>query len=66
MAKDSRGESWTHFYHKEKVYSMVDGFVLSPSLIPLVEGGAASILDGEDFYQGSDHRLIYFDLITSQ
>lgn len=66
MAKDSRGESWTHFYHKEKVYSMVDGFVLSPSLIPLVEGGGASILDGENFYQGSDHRLIYFDLITSQ
>ena len=66
MAKNSRGESWTHFYNKEKVYSMVDGFVLSPSLMPFVKGGLASILDSEDFYQGSDHRLIYFDLMTSK
>ena len=66
MAKDSRGHSWTHLYNKEKVYSMVDGFVLSPSMIPFVKGGLASILDGNDFYQGSDHRLIYFDLMASK
>lgn len=66
MAKDSRGESWTHLYNKEKVYSMVDGFVVSPSLMPFVQGGFASILDGEAFYQGSDHRLVYFDLIYTE
>lgn len=66
IGKDSRGESWTHFYNKEKVYSMVDGFVLSPSLMPWVQGGFAFIVDGEDFYQGSDHRLVYFDLIRSK
>lgn len=66
IAKDSRGESWTHLYNKEKVYSMVDGFVLSPNLVPSVQGGFASILDREDFYQGSDHRLVYFDLICSK
>ena len=32
----------------------------------LMRGGLASILDGNDFYQGSDHRLIYFDLIASK
>lgn len=45
---------------------MVDGFVLSPSLMPFVKGGIASILDSEDFYQGSEHRLIYLDLMTSK
>lgn len=66
IGMDRRGESWTHFYNKEKVYSMVDGFVLPPSLIPLVPSGFASIMDGADFYQGSDHRLVYFDLSRSK
>ena len=66
IGKDSRGESWTHFYNKEKVYSTVDGFVISPNLMSSVRGGFASIVDGTDFYQGSDHRLVYFDLIDSK
>ena len=66
MAKDSQGYSWTHFYDKEKIYTMVDGFVLSPSMLSLVKGGLASILDRNNFYQGSDHRLIYFDLMDSK
>ena len=66
MSKDSRGESWTHLYNKEKVYSTVDGFVLSPNSMSFVKGGFASISDRDDFYQGSDHRLVYFDLIVSE
>ena len=66
IGKDSRGESWTHFYNKEKVYSTVDGFVISSNLMSSVRGGFASIVDGTDFYQGSDHRLVYFDLIDSK
>ena len=53
-------------YNKEKIYTMVDGFVLSPSMLSLVEGGLASILDRNNFYQGSDHCLIYLDLMDSK
>ncbi|MFL2848372.1 MAG: hypothetical protein ACJZ9B_05310 [Coraliomargaritaceae bacterium] len=48
------------------MYSTVDGFVISPNLMSSVRGGFASIVDGIDFYQGSDHRLVYFDLNDSK
>ena len=61
-ASDSRGEQWTYFYHKQVVYSLVDGFVVSGSLAPQVVAGAGHIVDIPGVLLGSDHRLVYLDL----
>lgn len=62
LAEDSRGETWTYLYSKERVYSTVDGFVLSPGLLSYVAPNSASIWDRTESEIGSDHRLVYFDL----
>lgn len=62
LAEDSRGETWTYLYAKERVYSTVDGFVLSPELLSYVENDSAAIWDQPKSEIGSDHRLVYFDL----
>lgn len=59
--RDASGAFWTYFYHKEKTYSTVDGFVLSPSLLPYLVEDSAQIWSPSDYYLGSDHRLVYFD-----
>jgi len=61
-ASDSRGEQWTYFYHKQVVYSLVDGFVVSGSLAPQVVAGAGHIVDIPGVLLGSDHRMVYLDL----
>ena len=63
-AADSRGEVWTYFYKKRGVYSLVDGFVLSPSLMSGVEGRRGIVHDTVDSYVGSDHRMVYFDIVS--
>ena len=62
-AFDSRGERWTHYYAKEVVYSLVDGFIASESLFPQIENQRGHIVDGPDVLNGSDHRMVYVDLI---
>ncbi|MFT5825323.1 MAG: endonuclease/exonuclease/phosphatase family metal-dependent hydrolase, partial [Yoonia sp.] len=62
-ASDSRGEQWTYFYHKQVVYSLVDGFVVSDTLSPQVETGDGHIVDTPGALIGSDHRLVYLDLV---
>lgn len=62
-ASDSRGERWTHHYRKEVVYSLVDGLILSESLVPLVENKRGHIVDASNVLEGSDHRMVYLDLI---
>ncbi len=61
-AYDSRGEQWTYFYHKEVVYSKVDGFVVSGTLAPQVQAGDGHIVDIPGSLIGSDHRMVYLDL----
>lgn len=60
---DSRGHGWTHFYQEHGAYTQVDGFVLSPELLKRVKGGRGRIVDLPEALTGSDHRLVYFDLI---
>lgn len=62
-ATDIRGETWTHHYAKEGSYSTVDGFVASPRLVPAVVDGRGHIVDEPSSTTGSDHRLIYLDLL---
>ena len=62
-AFDSRGECWTHYYSREVVYSLVDGFIVSELLFPQIKGGRGHILDMPDVLEGSDHRMVYLDMI---
>jgi endonuclease/exonuclease/phosphatase family metal-dependent hydrolase len=63
-AADSRGETWTHVYRKEDVYSRIDYLMVSPALRRLVVAPGARILDGPDVGRASDHRpvVVTFDL----
>jgi len=62
-AADSRGERWTYFYEKESRYESVDGFVVSAAFMPKIKAGRAQIVDSLAALSGSDHRMIYLDLI---
>ena len=63
-AADSRGERWTHYYNREIVYSLVDGFIASESLRPQIKSSRGHIVDTPNSLTGSDHRLVYLDLIS--
>ena len=62
-ASDSRGELWTLFYKKKSQYATFDGFVSSGALRPRIEAGVAHIVDGPEVLLGSDHRMVYLDLV---
>ena len=64
-AVDSRGERWTYFYEKESRYESVDGFVVSFAFMPKIKAGHAKIVDKLGTLTGSDHRMVYLDLIES-
>jgi endonuclease/exonuclease/phosphatase family metal-dependent hydrolase len=55
---DSRGESWTYFYHVEDSYARMDQILVSPALRAEVAGGAAVIYDGPGTREASDHRPV--------
>ncbi|MDB6128795.1 MAG: endonuclease [Verrucomicrobia bacterium] len=57
-ATDSRGETWTHAYHKEDTYSRVDHVLVSSGLRAAVRGGAARIHDQPEVRDASDHRPV--------
>jgi endonuclease/exonuclease/phosphatase family metal-dependent hydrolase len=57
-AADAHGESWTHFYRKEEVYSRFDHVFVSRALLPQVRDGAARILDRGPLMIASDHRPV--------
>jgi len=57
-AVDARGETWTHFYHKDQTYSRIDYLLASPGLRPLVRDGAVRVYDGPGVHEASDHRPV--------
>ena len=61
-AADSRGETWTHFYHREDSFSRIDYFLVSAALKPFVAGGQAAVWDGPGTREGSDHRPVVLKL----
>lgn len=61
-AADSRGEVWSHFYRREESYSRVDQILVSPGLLPAVQGGVARIHDGDGVLDASDHRPLIVTL----
>ena len=64
-AADRRGEHWPYCYEKESRYESVDGFVASPALMPRIKAGRAQIVDSPEALTGSDHRMIYLDLLET-
>ena len=62
LSLDSNGDRWTHYYKKEVVYSLVDGFIVSKSLLPKIKDGHGHIADRPHVTEGSDHRMVYLDL----
>ena len=58
-AADAQGDAWTHFYHHEDSYSRIDYILVSPALLPLVEGGRAQVYDGPGVRRASDHRPVW-------
>lgn len=57
-AADSRGETWTHLYRSNDLYSRVDFFMASPLVQPAIVGGAATVHDGAAVPRASDHRPV--------
>ncbi|HVZ65411.1 MAG TPA: endonuclease/exonuclease/phosphatase family protein [Lacunisphaera sp.] len=55
-AVDAHGESWTHYYRREDVYSRIDYFLVSPALLPAVMDHRARIWDAPGVADASDHR----------
>ena len=60
---DSRGDRWTHYYKKQVVYSLVDGFIASEAFFPKIKNERGHIVDGANVLKGSDHRMVYLDLL---
>lgn len=65
-AADSRGELWTYFYEKESRYEAVDGMIASPAMMHRVKTGSGKIVDLPEALTGSDHRMVYLDLVDGE
>lgn len=58
--RDPHGLIWTHFYEKGGSYSLIDYILVSPGLLATAEV-SGGIAHSEDYYEGSDHRLVWAD-----
>ncbi len=62
-AHDRRGEVWTYFYEKHAQYSLVDGFIASAPMLSSIQDGEGHIVDSPGVLKGSDHRMVYLDMV---
>ena len=62
-ATDSRGEVWTYYYKREATYSQIDGIMASSEFLKEIKTGSAQIADLPDALAGSDHRMVYVDIL---
>ena len=63
--KDSRGETWTHYWKFEDLYSRIDFVFVSKSLTPWIDQKKSTIIDTDIHQQASDHRPLLI-LIKNQ
>ncbi len=61
-AADTKGETWTHYFRREDIYSRIDYLLVSPALKPFVADGRAKIWDGAGTTEASDHRAVVMTL----
>ncbi len=62
-AVDSRGERWTHRFARDDVYSRVDYILVSEALLRAPGTMRATVLDGPDVAQASDHRPVRWEWV---
>lgn len=60
-ATDKNGLIWTHYYVKGGEYSLID-YMLASSGVDAVFRSESHIASQDDYYTGSDHRLVWTDL----
>lgn len=56
--KDSRGETWTHFYDAHDTYSRIDFIAVSKSLRSRIDRKQSFIIDDAEWNLASDHRAL--------
>jgi len=61
-ARDSRGETWTHYFRREDLYSRIDYLMLSPGLRAYLNPASVRIYDGAGVGEASDHRPVMVEL----
>lgn len=54
--EDSRGETWTHFWSYQDVYSRFDYILFSTPLLDRMVWDECGVIDGPDAAKASDHR----------
>ena len=60
--RDSRGETWTHNWEYQDVYSRFDYVFFSQPVLDLVDWDSCRVLDDPETLTGSDHRALLFVL----
>jgi endonuclease/exonuclease/phosphatase family metal-dependent hydrolase len=60
--RDSRGETWTHNWSYQDVYSRFDYVFFSPAVQDLVNWDACRVIDDPETLDASDHRALLFVL----
>lgn len=63
--EDSRGETWTHSYRRNDVYSRVDHIMFSPGMTRWVESGIGTVIDWPGVMSAGDHRPVVIELNLS-
>jgi endonuclease/exonuclease/phosphatase family metal-dependent hydrolase len=68
LLRDSRGETWTHFWEAADVYSRFDYCFVNRALQSYIDKRKSHIYDSPDYYDGSDHRalVIKIDLVKDK
>lgn len=61
QSRDPFGLTWTHYYKKGGMYSQID-HILASSGWPELRETTATIESPPDYYDGSDHRLVWVDV----
>ncbi len=56
--EDSRGETWTHYYPLQDVYSRIDLVATSAALRRHVDRKQTKLLDAQNWKIASDHRPV--------
>ena len=60
--RDSRGETWTHHWSYQDVYSRFDYVLFSSAILDVADWDACAVLDDEEALVASDHRALLFVL----
>ncbi len=55
---DQRGESWTHHWKHEDIYSRIDFVMANPKLKPFINSKESKLIDPKNWEIASDHRAM--------